>query len=736
MRSGGKTRPVFPFGSKKRLPEGERPGPTSKARLDPRLLDQAVTSLKGVGGRTAAGLARMGIETVGDLLEHIPFRYEEPASLVAVRDLSEEKEATVKVRVHSSSLRRTRRPGLKILEAIVGDDTGSVKAVWYNQEYLADAFALRPELLIRGRLKRSRGELSLSVRSHEIISESKTHRRSAERPDGVHTLGVVPVYPATGELSVRRIRTLVARALPLARNYVDPLPASLLTAMRYPRRPDALAAVHFPARITEGRLARDRLAFEELLLLQVALLRRRARERGQKRAVSLGEPGDLVGRYLAGLPFAPTRAQSRVIREIDADLAGSAPMRRLLQGDVGSGKTLVATYALLRGLEAGGQAAMMAPTEVLADQHAMRLGEQLADLGILPVLLKGSQSAQERREALRVLESEDPVLVIGTHALIQESVRFRDLRVVVIDEQHRFGVEQRQALLSADELGHWPHVLHMTATPIPRTLSLTLYGDLDLSVLDELPPGRTPVRTRLVREDRVGRMWAFVRRELDEGRQAYVVCPLIEENDALCVASATKKFSELAEGELAGYRIGLLHGQMPAAEKRQVMGAFAAGELQVLVSTTVIEVGIDVSNASVMVIEGARRFGLSQLHQLRGRVGRGAAESFCLLTVDATDDEETRERLALFARTSDGFALAEADLAGRGEGQLFGRRQSGFGDLRVARLTTDARLLYKAREAARRMLETDPGLEDPRHVLLREEAARRFEQKTEWLDRA
>jgi ATP-dependent DNA helicase RecG len=438
---------------------------------------------------------------------------------------------------------------------------------------------------------------------------------------------------------------------------------------------------------------------------------------------------------LQALPYRPTSAQTRVMGEIEADLGRGVPMRRLLHGDVGSGKTMVAVYCLLRAVEQGAQAALMAPTEVLADQHYLGLSQQLSDEGVRVGLLKGSQAAAERQAVRAALESGELDVVIGTHALIQEGVTFRDLRVVVVDEQHRFGVRQRDAILTVDREGYWPHTLHMSATPIPRTLSLTLYGDLDISVLDEMPAGRRPVVTKLVFAESELEMWEFVRCQLREGYQAYVVCPLIEESESLQAASASRTFADLSAGELSGFEVRLLHGQLPPSEKAAAMAAYTSGEAQVLVSTSVIEVGVDVSRANVMVIMGARRFGLSQLHQLRGRVGRSGEQSYCFLMAEG-EGSDVLERLALFARTPDGFDLAEADLRARGEGQLFGERQSGIGDLEVASLLRDRALLEEARAEARALVEhltTQSGLRGLR--LLLEAAQARFGKKVGWMDR-
>lgn len=718
----------YPIGCRA-VPKGTGPArpPTSKRYLDPARLRRPVGTVRGVGRTTERRLQNLDIRTVGDLLLHLPFRHESPARLAAVGALRVGEEVTVRVRVLECALRETIKRRVKVLEALVADDTGSMVAVWYNQAYLEAAFKDRPEVLLKGALVRQRGVTTFLVKRHEILCEGgESH----------HVLGLVPVYPSTADLSVRTIRTLLHQAAGEARNLIDPLPARLKARRRYPGKGEAVLTCHFPTTLREAEAARERLAFEELLLLQVAVLREREAQRAERRAQALRPAADLTARFLATLPYAPTSAQTKVIREIEADLLQNVPMRRLLHGDVGSGKTMVAAYCLLRAVEQGAQAALMAPTEVLADQHFLGLSEQLQPLGVSVGLLKGSQAAGERRTVLDGLEAGEIDVVVGTHALIQEGVRFRDLRVAVVDEQHRFGVRQRDAILTADYgQGLWPHTLHMSATPIPRTLSLTLYGDLDVSVLDEMPSGRRPVRTRLVFADSEERMWAFVRGELSQGRQAYVVCPLIEESESLQTASARRTFEELSAGELAGFRLRLLHGQLPPSEKAAAMADYAAGRADVLVSTSVIEVGVDVANATVMVIMGARRFGLSQLHQLRGRVGRGAGESYCFLLAEG-EDEAVLERLAMFARTTNGFELAEADLLCRGEGQLFGERQSGMGDLEVASLFRDRALLEEARSEAEAMLRTAAKKgASPSLGMVMEAAEARFGEKIRWMNR-
>jgi ATP-dependent DNA helicase RecG len=503
-----------------------------------------------------------------------------------------------------------------------------------------------------------------------------------------------------------------------------------------PLRRDALVAAHRPQTVEDAHAANQRLAFEELFLLQAGLISHRRELERTTIARALGRPGPLVEKLRASLPFQPTVAQDRAITEIDGDLDRSVPMQRLLQGDVGSGKTLVAVHALLRAVERDGQGALMAPTETLATQHLIGITALCDPLGVRVTPLMQGMPARERRAALGVIEAGEPQLVVGTHALIQDAVVFGRLDVAVVDEQHRFGVEQRRALEAKSRgSGHAPHVLHMTATPIPRTLALTVYGDLDVSVLDELPPGRRPVVTRLVTRSRRAEVFARMRRLLDEGRQAYVVCPLVTESEAAEATAAETEGARLRDGELAGYTVAVLHGQMPTAERRAVMDRFRSGEVAVLVATTVIEVGVDVPNAVIMVIEEADRFGLAQLHQLRGRVGRGGHESFCILLADPQSDDAVT-RLEAMVRSNDGFELAEVDLELRGEGSLLAARQSGIPDLRHARLSQHRRLAQQARKEAQAFLDTDPDLRSPEAQVMADEARRMFGDDVDWLTRA
>jgi ATP-dependent DNA helicase RecG len=512
---------------------------------------------------------------------------------------------------------------------------------------------------------------------------------------GVHTLGLVPEYPATEALPSYRIRSLVEAALPLTRRMPDALPAELRTRERLPLRADAIAAVHRPESLEDAEAARARLGLEELLLLQLGFVRRREALAQEARATALGEPGELLDRYRRALPFTLTPEQEEAIAQIDADLRGERPMQRLLQGDVGSGKTVVALYALLRAVECGKQGALMAPTETLAEQHFLTLEPICADLGVRVSLQTGSVKH----------ELEGAQILVGTHALIQEGVALDDLAVAVIDEQHRFGVEQRRALAE----GRSAHVLHMTATPIPRTLAQTVYGDLDVTEIARPPRGRQPVITSWVSHERSAEAYKRLCRHLDDGRQAYVVCPLVSESETIEARAAEQEAERLRSAELRGYRVGSLHGRLRPSDRRALMDEFKRGELDVLVATTVIEVGVDVPNATIMIVQEADRFGLAQLHQLRGRVGRGAEQSYCLLVSRPKEEltEDAQQRLQALVDTNDGFALAEVDLELRGEGQLLGTRQSGLSDLKFVRLSRDRKLIVQAREWAERLAGED-----------------------------
>ena len=649
----------------------------------PEVLGRTLDVLPGVGPAVRRRLAKLGLETVADLLDHRPFRYERPVAEVRIADLGgEEEEVAIAGEVLSISKRRRGR--LQLLTARISDGSAAVSATWFNQPWLERQLQPGTHVRLRGRP----GRFGFDVRSHDVGEASAT-------------ADFAPVYPASEEITPKKLRELVEVALPPA--LADPLPAALKERERLPQRGDALWALHRPRSLEEAETGRRRLAFDELLVLQIGIARRR-RERETEVATALGRPRDLVGRYRTVLPFRLTKHQERAIAEIDADLARTAPMQRLLQGDVGSGKTVVALYALLRAVENGRQGALMAPTETLAEQHFLTIEELCRELGVSCGLLTNAVPKRERKRSV----SAD--VVVGTHALIQEGVELANLAVAVVDEQHRFGVEQRRALAE----GRSPHVLHMTATPIPRTLALTVYGDLAVSEIAEPPADRKPVVTAWVTAERSSEAYSRLRRHLDAGRQAYVVCPLIEESETSQARAAEAEAERLRRAELRGYRVGLLHGRLRPAERRELMARFKARDLDVLVATTVIEVGVDVPNATIMIVQEADRFGLAQLHQLRGRVGRGAEQSYCLLISRPREQltETATARLEALVRTTDGFELAEVDLDIRGGGQLLGTRQSGLSDLRFARLREDRPVLEQARAVADELADSKGPLAD------------------------
>ena len=595
-----------------------------------------------------------------------------------IADLFGEDEVVIEGVVRAASSRRRGR--LTILTARVADGTGEIQATWFNQPWLEAQLAPGTHVRLRGRTNR----YGFAVASYDL-------------GDAAATADFAPVYPATEDLAQKTLRDLTEKALAFTRDGGDALPASLRAARGLPLRADAYGALHRPRSLAEAEAGRRRLAFDELLVLQLALARRAA-EREADVAEALPPPGELIVRYRAALPFTLTEHQERAIAEIDADLGRTTPMQRLLQGDVGSGKTVVALYALLRAVETGRQGALMAPTETLAEQHFLTIEGLCTELGVRCVLLTSSLPARAHGLARQLIASGDAQLAVGTHALIQREVEFRDLAVAVVDEQHRFGVAQRAALAERRA----PHVLHMTATPIPRTLALTVYGDLSVTEIAKPPASRKPVITRWIPEERASEAYTRLTRLLREGRQAYVLCPLIEQSETTAARAATVEAERLRGAELEGFRVGCLHGKLRPGERRELMAAFKAGELDVLVATTVIEVGVDVPNATVMIVQEADRFGLAQLHQLRGRVGRGAEQSYCLLVSRAKEEltEAAQARLQALVDISDGFELADVDLDLRGEGQLLGARQSGLSDLHFARITRDRRLLEAAREAA------------------------------------
>jgi ATP-dependent DNA helicase RecG len=696
----------------------------------PSALEVSLGALKGIGPKTADTAAEASIHTVGDLLYRVPRRHRD-LRIRQLGALEPGETATVQVEVLGSQPRPFRKGRLKMVSVKVGDETGHVRATWFNQPWIASKLQPGTQLLLTGKYSGK----GFAVREWELASSaggegagdaehpaqaSPNSPRQDPRPEAM-----VPVHGATEAIRPQQIRDWVAQAVDLAPNAIEGLPAGIRTKRRLAGIGDALRAVHFPETTDEVDEARERLGFEELFLHQALLATRKRTHRTARPAPRFGKPGDLVGRWLESLPFEPTGDQLKAFDEIEEDLDSGEPMQRLLMGEVGSGKTVVAVYSMLRALEAGYQAVLMAPTETLAEQHAITLGRLLAEEATPFGLLTGSTPGPRRRETLDRLASGELGLLVGTHALIEPTVRFARLGLCVVDEQHRFGVGQRKALDEKGVEGMAPHVLHMTATPIPRTLSLTTYGDLDTTALHELPAGRQPVETQLVEESQRDEAFEFLRRRLREGRQAFVVCPLVTESEKQPGKAAEVEAARLRAGELRDFRVGLLHGQMHSAEKAEAMRAFAARETDVLVSTTVIEVGIDVANATVMIIEGAERFGVSQLHQLRGRVGRGEHPSQCLLFAEEAG-ELARRRLQAVAGERDGFKLAEIDLELRGEGEILGTRQSGLPRFAVAKLPEDGAKLVEARGEVLALLRRHGSLSDPALGPLLEAARRRF----------
>ena len=704
----------------------ERP-PVPRLSFDPASLSTPLAELDQVTPAVARRLAAFGLETVGDLIEHVPRRYEDFRDRKQIRDLKVGEEATVRAVVERVRAQRTARRRVDIVTAVVRDDTGAVEAVWFNQRYLVKVLAEGQRLSLRGTYRPQGGRASFVVRSHEIMED--------EDGDTVHTEGIVPVYPASEQVSARLLRGLLRAVRPAMRRLPDPLPGALRARQGLPARADAVLAVHLPRDLNEALAARRRLVLEELLLMQLGLLRHKRSQQARVAAWPLPAPDELSRAFLDGLPFELTTHQLAALDELEADLRRAQPMRRLLQGDVGSGKTVVALHCLVRAAEAGLQGALMAPTETLAAQHADTAARLVGGL-VGSELLTASLGAAQRRAALERIASGQAQLVIGTHALIQEDVRFARLGLLVVDEQHRFGVEQRDALVRrAEQHGHAPHVLHMTATPIPRTLALTVYGDLDVTTITGAPAGRKPVVTRLVDEARREDGYEFVRAQLAKGRQVYVVCPAIEESESIDAATALAEAERLQAGPFRDVRVAVVHGQLKSAERDAVMAAFKRGEVQVLVSTSLIEVGIDVTNATVMIVEGAERFGLAQLHQLRGRVGRGTAKSFCLLFSSA-ETGAAQQRLEALLETTDGFELADRDLEIRGEGQVMGARQAGVPDLKLASLARDRDALLLARELAQGILAADPELVAAVNAPLRDAVQAAFGSELAWLLKA
>lgn len=725
--------PSSPAGGSKpsSVSDGLKPPAAPGAPID----QTAVQFVKGVGPKFAALLAGLDIHTVEDLLRHYPRRHLDFQNREYIKDLQIGQEVTIFGSIRSVSAYQSKRGNMSILSTIISDGTGSILVIRFvggkSNKYLLDRYkAQHPkgaQVLASGVVERDEFSHKLKLKNAEveILSLEGGGELSGQAEleggndgfaggapltDSLHAGRLVPVYPLTEGLSLKHLRNVIYNALQSYGSQIeDLLPSSIIESFSLMPLCQAFANIHFPEEPQQKDDARRRLVFDELFSIQLQMAQRRYQFESQDDALSLQyQPGpdSLVERLRAALPFTLTSAQSRVFGEIARDLASNKPMHRLVQGDVGSGKTVVALMAFMVAIENGFQCAMMAPTEILAEQHFRQFQRLVMPLGLNCVLLLGKQGQKERREVRQALVSGQAHIAVGTHALIEDDVEFQKLGLIIIDEQHRFGVKQRARLKAKSQN---PELLTMTATPIPRTLALTMHGDLDVSEIDELPPGRKPIKTELFRPSQKKEVFRRVHEEIAAGRQIYIVFPLIEESETLSAKAATQEYEKLSNGEFKNYKLGLMHGKLKPQEKDMVMDAFRQGQYQILVSTTVIEVGVDVPNATVMVIENADRFGLAQLHQLRGRVGRGGNQSYCFL-VSEQKSEATRDRLEILTQTNDGFVVAEKDLEIRGPGEFIGYRQSGLPDLVLADLVKDAKILEEARNAAIAIMRSDPEL--------------------------
>jgi len=692
--------------------------PTRQTAPPRRGLETPLQFVKGVGPHRAALLARKGLHTVADALFFVPLRHEDRTRLTPIRALVPGAIATIEGTVGGVSPPppgRARQP----LKAMVGDATARIIAIWFGQRYLARTLQRGQRLVLHGKVERFQGALTLRVADFEVVESDGEDER-------LHTGRLVPVYSTTEGLTQRPLRRLMWNIVEsYAAEVPEMLPDAIRARRRLPELAEAVRHAHFPGSDAAVAAAHRRLAFDDFFLLQVGLAILRARV-ARGRGIAMSPPGRLVQRLRSALPFSLTAAQERVWSEIRQDMAAPHPMHRLLQGDVGSGKTIVAALAVLTAIEAGHQAAVMAPTEILAEQHYGTFRRLLEPLGLEVALLTSALKPKERSVRRAALAAGEIACAIGTHALVQERVAFKDLGLAVVDEQHRFGVHQRARLRGK---GERPDLLVMTATPIPRTLALTLYGDLDVSVLDELPPGRPPVVTVARTDSKRAEIYTFLRDHIAAGRQVYVVYPLVEESEAVDLKAATDMARQLQEGPFRDFTVGLLHGRLTAEQKDDMMRRFKERTVDLLVSTTVIEVGIDVPNAAVMLIEHAERFGLSQLHQLRGRVGRGPWKSYCILLTGGSLSEDARRRVAAMTETHDGFRIAEVDLELRGHGEFFGTRQSGLPEFRAASLPRDTPILEEARTEAATLVAADRELRLSEHRELRRHLLARWRGK-------
>jgi ATP-dependent DNA helicase RecG len=701
-------------------------------------LKTLVRYIKGVGPKKSEYLARVGLNTIEDMLYYLPKRYEDRSGVTAIKDLKSGESRTVQGEIISLSS-HTGRSGASIFQAVVTDSTGSMHAVWFNQPYLKDMLKTGDKVILYGKVE-MHDRLQMVQPEYEILEDKEIASSVLSAPprnDEVNSLNIgriVPVYSLTSDLTQRFLRGIIFKAIgEYIKFAAERLPTYIIARQRLVDIKFALRNIHFPTNFEMLEKAYKRIVFEEFFILQLALaIRKKGRTPEEAAFGHSMTAGELSGSFKKALPFELTEGQKKAVAEIERDMSGAKPMNRLLEGDVGSGKTVVAAHALVLAAQNGFQSVIMAPTEVLARQHFIYLSELLMPLGINVVLLIGGMDARMRDRVYSEIKDKKADIVVGTHAIIQEAVEFKNFGLAVIDEQHKFGVAQRAML---GRKGRNPHVLIMTATPIPRTLALTVYGDLDISTIKELPKGRKPIATYWVEEEKRDRMYGFIKEELESGRQAYVVCPLIDRRSSFVVrrssdVSAVDTYEKLKNEVFKDYEVGLLHGKMSSKEKDKVMKDFKKGKIKVLVSTVVIEVGIDIPNASVMLIENADRFGLSQLHQLRGRIGRGGYESYCILLADPKTDAAA-ERLKAIEGTLDGFEIAETDMDLRGPGEMFGTRQHGLPEIRFGNLAKDFGIMELARIEAFALIEKDPGLLEEHHQLLKKSLYERFRGRME-----